>query len=98
MARLTEGVVDTFKVSRRMNKQRKIVEVYITPPSFLLYLWACFPLLLLATADNKAAIIGAVATTINFLLIHFDTFRTMRYILAGIVTFTAIGLYGQGII
>ena len=98
MLRLTEGLIDTFFVERRIKKQRKIVEIYVTPPSFLLYLWACFPLLLLATVDNKAIIIGVVATAVNFIFIHLDTFRTMRYLLAGIMTFLAIVLYGQGIV
>lgn len=83
-------------VTHTKRGKRKTVEAFLTPPSLLLYIWACFPLLLLATATLKAVAIGIIATAINFALIHLDTYASARYIMAGIVTFTVVFLYGEG--
>lgn len=85
-------------VTHTLKGERKIVEAFITPPPFLLYIWACFPLLLLSTVTLKAFVIAIIATTINFIIIHRDTLLSVRYIIIGMITLSAIFLYGEGII
>lgn len=77
---------------------RKVIESFVAPPPFLLYLWAAFPLLLIATFEKNAIITGVVATLLNFFLIHLDTFQFVRFILASIVLAVVILLYSFGVI
>ncbi len=85
-------------VTHTLKGERKIVEAFVTPPPFLLYIWACFPLLLLSVVTLKATAIAIIATLINFIIIHRDTAISARYLLTGLITFMAIILYGEGII
>lgn len=85
-------------VTHTLKGERKIVESFTTPPPFFLYIWACFPLLLLATANLKAAIIAIIATALNFFLIHRDISTNARYVVVGIITLTVVLLYGEGMI
>jgi len=85
-------------VTHTLKGERKIVEAFTTPPPFLLYIWACFPLLLLSVVTLKAAAVAIIATVINFIIIHRDTTISARYIFVGIITFGVIILYGEGII
>ena len=85
-------------VTHTMKGERKIVESFTTPPPFLLYIWACFPLLLLSVVSLKATAIAIIATAINFVIIHRDVILTARYVLSGIITFAVIILYGEGLL
>ena len=85
-------------VTHTLKGERKIVEAFITPPPFLLYIWACFPLLLLSVVTLKAAIVAIIATVINFIIIHRDIATTACYTFTGIITFVVIILYREGII
>lgn len=63
----------------------KPFETYLAPPSFTLYLWAALPLLFIATSNTKFAIAAIIATVLNYVLIHLDTFPTIKYLITGIV-------------
>lgn len=80
------------------NGPKKIIEAYVAPPSFLLYLWAALPLLMISTFVPKLMIAGVVATLINFLLIHMDTFTFIRYLMSTLVTTVLFALYHFNVI
>lgn len=63
----------------------KAFETYLAPPTFTLYLWAALPLLFLATSNMKFTAAAIVATIINYLVIHFDTFTFIKYLMTGLV-------------
>ncbi|HEC04706.1 MAG TPA: hypothetical protein ENI84_00725 [Thiothrix sp.] len=72
---------------------RNVVESFIAPPDFLLLAWACFPLLLVSTFQTPAIIAGVIATAINFVLIHMDTYTFIRYLMSGFVLLVVVTLY-----
>lgn len=80
-----------FQLSKKNQEEHKKgdtskpFETYLAPPSFTLYLWAALPLLFLATSHTKFVIAAIVATVINYLLIHFDTFTFIKYLITGLV-------------
>ncbi len=83
--------------SFRTNSQ-KVVESFIAPPPFLLYVWAAFPLLFVATFQTNAIIAGVVGTVISFILIHMDTFQFLRFLMSGFVLLVILILYQLNII
>ncbi len=76
----------------------KVVESFVAPPPFLLYLWATTPLLLISTYQDNAIITGVVSTIFNFFLIHLDTFQFVRFLLSSGVLIVALLLYHFNII
>lgn len=80
------------------SSSRKVVESFVAPPSFLVYVWSTSPLLLIATFSTTAIAAGIVATIINFFLIHRDTYDVFRYITSGIVLLVVILLYYFGVV
>ncbi|CAA6822418.1 MAG: Unknown protein [uncultured Thiotrichaceae bacterium] len=81
----------SFRLSQENKKEHlkgessKPFETYLAPPTFTLYLWAALPLLFIATSNMRFAIAAIVATIINYLLIHFDTFSFIKYLITGFV-------------
>ncbi|MEE9351270.1 MAG: hypothetical protein V3U78_03330 [Thiotrichaceae bacterium] len=72
----------------------KIIESYKAAPSFFLYIWAAFPLLMIATFQPGVIFASVFATIVNFVIItHVDTFRTILYLLCGLVLFLLVALY-----
>ncbi len=75
----------------------KIIESYLAPPSFLLMVWASFPLLLIVTLKPDTIAMSIFATFINFVMIHhLDTFRSVLYLLCGLVLLLVTSLYHFG--
>jgi hypothetical protein len=84
--------------NREFIPNKKVVESFIAPPSFLLYLWASFPLLFVSTFQTNTIIAGVIATIINFFLIHQDTYHFVRYLMSGLVLLALVGLFHLNII
>lgn len=73
------------KEEHNKGESSKPFETYLAPPTFTLYLWAALPLLFIATSNLKFAIAAILATIINYLVIHFDTFPFIKYLMTGFV-------------
>lgn len=88
-----------FKLSEENKKAHqkrgssKPFESYLTPPSFTLYLWAALPLLFIATSQINYSIAAIIATIMNYVVIHFDTFSFIKYIITGFVLLTLFSLH-----
>jgi hypothetical protein len=93
--RLAHKQQDTFNSSR---SSHNVVQSFIAPPPFLLYIWAVFPLLFIATFQTNAIIAAVVATVINFILIHMDTYQFVRFLMSGFVLLVMIILYQLNVI
>jgi len=75
----------------------KIIDSYIAPPGFFLTLWALFPLFLIATLQPSTIATCIIAVMMNLVMIHhMDTFRSVLYLLCGLVLSLVIGLYHFG--
>jgi len=78
--------------------KRNVVESFSAPPSFLVFLWACLPLLLVATFEANAILAGVVTTIINIILLQVDTFDFVRAVLCTVTLITTLALYHNNII
>ncbi len=86
---------DTFNSP---NSSHKVIESFVAPPPFLLYLWAVFPLLFIATFQTNAIIAAIIATVISLILIHMDTYQFFRFLMSGFVLLVMIILYKLNVI
>ena len=78
--------------------KHNVVESFSAPPSFLVFLWACLPLLLVATFEANAILAGVVATIINIILLQVDTFDFVRIALCTVTLIATLALYHNNII
>lgn len=72
---------------------KKVIEAYVAPPPFLLYLWSVLPLLLVSTLQKNAIIAGVIASALNLIIIHLDTFLFVRFLLSTVVLIAVIAIY-----
>ncbi|MEE9351269.1 MAG: hypothetical protein V3U78_03325 [Thiotrichaceae bacterium] len=93
--RLAHKRQDTINTSR---SSHNVVESFVAPPPFLLYIWAVFPLLFIATFQTNTIIAAIAATVINFVLIHMDTYQFVRFLMSGFVLIVMIALYQLNVI
>ena len=95
--RKEQQLLEANRAAHRDKKEplasHKVIETFVAPPHFLLYVWATIPLLFIATFEKSAIIAGIVASTINLFIIHFDTFPFIRFLLTGLVLLLVIVLF-----
>lgn len=82
----------------KVNNDHNVIESFSATPSFLVFLWACLPLLLIATFEASAILAGVVATIINIILLQLDTFDFVRVVLCTLVLITTLVMYHFNII
>ncbi|MCK5725929.1 MAG: hypothetical protein KAH22_03760 [Thiotrichaceae bacterium] len=76
-----------------LNTEHNFIEAFSAAPSFLVFLWACLPLLLIASFNASAILAGVVATIINIMLLQIDTFDFVRAVLCTVTLLITLALY-----
>jgi len=72
----------------------QVIDVYRAPPSFLLWVWASFPLLFIASLDPSVIAVAIIAAILNYVIItHMDTYCFILYCMCGLVLLALTLIY-----